>query len=170
MDNVKKQWEGDRFLNDLKKKLPSLGNALGIFWEGEAVSRVSVKTGALKDSIKHEYEITADSLIVRVGSNLEYAAIQEFGGDIKPDKAGALTIPIHPDAKNKRAPDFPDLFIVKTDTNTFLARKKGKKGIEFLFLLVKKATIPARPFIGPVLYSNADRIESIIIRALGVKR
>lgn len=145
--------------------IPSRLEAVGIFLEGEVISRVPVDSGFLKGNISHD--VNNSEKTVRVTANTEYAAIQEFGGDIRPVNAGALTIPIHKEAKNKRASDFPDLFMVKIKNKAFLARKKGKKGIEFLFVLVDQVTIPAQPYLGPSLYSNLDKITEIFAHAAG---
>lgn len=77
------------------------------------------------------------------------AAVHEYGTNIKTKEAKWLTIPINPKAKGKRARDFSGLFFYqpKGKDYAFLARKKGKKGIENLFLLMKSVKIPERAFL-----------------------
>lgn len=74
------------------------------------------------------------------------AAIHHFGGTIVPKTAGALTIPIAPEAKGKRAADFPsdELWVLKKDETKQAVLMWGSKA---LFLLVKSVEMPSRPFM-----------------------
>ena len=76
------------------------------------------------------------------------AAIHEYGCHIEAKKAQYLTVPVHPAAKGKRAADFNDLFFYEAKSGEkFLARKKGKKGIEIIYWLTKSVNIPERSFL-----------------------
>lgn len=149
--------------------IPARLEAVGIYLEGEAISRVPVDSGFLKGQIFRE--VNDSEKTVRIIANTEYAAIQEFGGDIRPVNAGALTIPIHPDAKGKSARDFSDLVLIQRKQGPPLLVRiigKGKaQRMDIMFVLVQKATIPAQPYLGPALYSNLDKITEIFAHAAG---
>lgn len=74
------------------------------------------------------------------------AAIHHFGGTIVPKTAGALTIPIAPEAKGKRAADFPkhELWVLRKNESRQAVLMWGGKA---LFLLVKSVEMPSRPFM-----------------------
>jgi len=68
------------FLGDVKealrKKRETALEAIGIFVEGEAITRCTVKTGHLKGSISHK--VVGDDTVV-IGTNVEYAIYVEKG-------------------------------------------------------------------------------------------
>lgn len=77
-----------RGIEQLQRKLGALGPAVteaarrellssGLRVVAGAKRRAPVDTGRLRNSIT--FEVTADGDVVRVGTNLEYAAFQEFG-------------------------------------------------------------------------------------------
>jgi phage gpG-like protein len=115
--------------------------------------------GALRDSIF--LRMTEDS--AQVGSNLVYAAMQEFGGVVNPVRVTKLTIPIAPEAVGRRAEDFEGLFVyVKKETGqAFLARNEGGK-LKVYFVLVDKAEIPAAPYLRPALETKRKDIKRIL--------
>jgi phage gpG-like protein len=100
----------------------------------------------------HIEELTATSLIW--GSNLQYAAVHQFGGTITPKNGKALAIPMTPEAKRSGGPrNFgKPLALVwpKNSDHGWLVEQSGKRKVRtnLHFLLVAKVTIPARPFIG----------------------
>lgn len=47
--------------------------------EGQAKQLAPVDTGRLRSSITHEVERQGEEVVGRIGSNVEYAAHQEFG-------------------------------------------------------------------------------------------
>lgn len=101
-------------------------------------------TGRLAMSITH---VAGEDFVI-VGTNIDYAAIHQFGGVIRPKKAKALTVPISDIAKGRRASEFQDLFVLKREGKPpLLVRRKGKEGIEPMYVLMKKVTIPPRPFL-----------------------
>jgi hypothetical protein len=82
------------------------------------------------------------------GEHQWLAAIHEYGCNIVAKNAKYLTVPIHPDAKGKRAGDFPELFFVQAKSGEkFLARDKGKDDMELLYWLTKSVKIPERSFL-----------------------
>jgi phage gpG-like protein len=129
--------------------------------------------GALAASITHKImKLAGLSVAGQVGTNLAYAAIHEFGGTIEPKNAKWLTIPF--EGVQGRARDY---------TDTFFRWKRGKEGQSLilfqnvkggepipLFVLVKKAEIPARPYLNPALKENEQeivkRISETLVRSL----
>lgn len=93
-------------------KLEAAATAGALLLENAAKDNAPYKTGTLKRSIDHEtIEKSKDAVFVAVGTNLEYAAIQEFGGTIESKSGGLLvfktddgewhsvpsvTVPAHP--------------------------------------------------------------------------
>lgn len=91
------------------------------------------------------------------------AAVHEFGTTIRPKTAKWLTIPLLPEAKNKRAGDFNDLFFYQTDENTaFLARKNGQGKPTNVFWLTKSVTIPERSYLRTGFDQNVNDITAKI--------
>lgn len=93
------------------------------------------------------------------------AAVHEFGTTIFPKKGEYLTIPLIPEAKNKRAADFPGLVALGLeDGDGVLARVNGKD-IQPVFALVRKVTIPERSFIrsgfDAIVDEMADKMERL---------
>lgn len=135
--------------------------AVGIFLEGEVINRVPVDSGALRDSVGFK----VDDGILYVYANMEYAAIQEFGGEITPQQKQALAVPIHPDAKQKAPRDFSDLVLIKrANRPPLLVRLIGKgkvQRMDIMFVLVKSVHIPPQPYLGPALYQNQDKIIEV---------
>ncbi len=61
----------------------------------EAKRRAPYRSGSLRRSLNMETtEKSAESASISIGTNLEYAAIQEFGGTIEPKVADALRFEI----------------------------------------------------------------------------
>lgn len=122
-------------------------------------------TGLLLASITagrgHVEELTSSHLLM--GTNLEYAAIHQHGGEIRPKKK-YLSIPLTREASRAGgASQFPrPLFVIESGTGKlFLAesktvkggknkgkRKTGKGSLLIHYLLSKGVTVPARPFLG----------------------
>lgn len=152
-----------------KKKIDAGLDLVGQFVVGQAAKKAEGQfqgLGKLAGSIFHRV-ISSDNL-VRISANTIYAAIQELGGDIKPDKAKALTVPIHPDAKGKKASDFNDLTLIKRKNGPPLLVRitgKGKKQrMDIMFVLLTKVTIPSRPYLRPAVYENKSTILKVFAK------
>lgn len=82
-------------------------------------------------------------------TQVPYAKIHEFGGEIRPTKQQALTIPL-PAAKTAsgalKAParEWGNTFIVKTKNGEAIIAQKNGNSLIPLFALKKKVTIPPR--------------------------
>lgn len=97
---------------------------------------------------------TADSTLLKI------AAVQEFGATITPKNARNLAIPLRPDMKGKSPREVDGGFFYDNGENRFIARQKGKGGLEVLFLLVPSVTIPERSFIRAGYDGNKDLLAS----------
>lgn len=138
---------------------------VGILLTGEAKSRVPIDSSALHDAIGFEVE---DS-ICYVIANKEYAAIQEFGGEITPQHAKALAVPIHSSAKGKSPRDFSDLVMIKRNGKPpllvrVIKTKGGKeKRFDIMYALVSCVHITAQPYLTPALMGNLDKIVEVFV-------
>lgn len=116
-----------------------------------------VKSGKLLRSIDCKV-IDANTILVSAGGpGVPYARIQHEGGVIRPRQAQYLTIPLCAKAAAGRARDFENTFIAKGVI--WQSNGEGKKPTA-LYLLRKKVTIPARPY----LYISEDDLEAIGIQ------
>lgn len=138
---------------------------LGVFMVSEVQIRAPRDKGQLAGSIFHE--VNKDDKSVRTIANTEYAAIQEYGGEISAKGGKALAVPIHADAEGKRPRDFSDLVMIKRKTGPPLLvriKSKGKnQRFDIMFVLVKRVNIPAQPYLGPALYDNVDRLAEVFV-------
>jgi phage gpG-like protein len=85
-----------------------------------------------------------------VFSDLEYAAIQNYGGTFGPKTAGALTVPIGMGKElpvGARARDVPGLVMIKQPGKPPLLVKPRKTRWDLYFVLVKQVTIPATYYL-----------------------
>lgn len=112
-------------------------------------------------------------LSLEVGTNLEYAALHQFGGVVKPKKAKMLALPLTREAVNYPSPrQFPRaLFFFRSrglGAKAFLAESKGqrKKKMVMHYLLLPSATIPAREFAG---FSEAflKQADEVLVEHMG---
>ena len=134
------------------------------------------RSGALEESISHEaLEETSAGLSGRVGSNMEYAEIQERGGEIHAKNAKNLTIPLEAfmTGRGIAKGSARDLIASPGDygyDGTFFSRGVllGKRGdeVEPLFVLKPSVTLPARPYAQPALDEIAPEFEASMRSAL----
>lgn len=123
----------------------------------------AVQAGGLRNSLTYEVEARGDR--VRVGTPLKYGGILHRGGEIRPVRRRALTVPISPRSYGKRAKDFGDaLFRIppkpgqEPEDLGVLAIEEGGDVVP-LFALRTKVRIPARPWalIYPEDYDYLER-------------
>lgn len=99
--------------------------------------------------------VTNDS--VSIGSNLVYANIQQEGGVVLPKRSKYLAIPVSKQGakavyarrffdQNKTGKNRP--FVHKSKRGTLVIATAGKSGFKVHFLLLKKVTVPKRPYLG----------------------
>jgi HK97 gp10 family phage protein len=122
--------------------------------------------GHLADSIGHKI-LKVGGLAVTgvVGTNLVYAAIQEFGGTVKAKNVKYLTIPW--DGVTGWAKDYKNTFVHESKAgNLIIFQRVSKDEIKPLFTLKDQIEIPPRPYLNPAIKSNERRIIEIISDAL----
>ena len=113
-----------------------------------------VRSGRLRHSLT--YRIAGR--VLTVGTNLVYAAILHFGTQaalgepIRPKRAEALTIPIAPEARGRRARDFENTFVLRRADDEpgegLIMQKLAGGGVRPLFALRQSVTIAPRPYMG----------------------
>lgn len=112
-------------------------------------------------------EISAGGEEGRIGPQVPYGAIHEFGGIIKPVKGKFLAIPL--DAAKTAAgvarggpKDFDDTFVVTSKLgNLLIAQSDGGGDITPLFALKEQVEIPARPYLGPALEEKRTKLAEM---------
>lgn len=134
------------------------------------------RTRNLSRSIHTEVVFVGEQMEVYIGTDLEYAAIQELGGVITPKEAKYLAIPLTDAARQFVSPrNFGGgelSFRPTSGGGGLLVDKNG----EAHYRLVKAVTIPAKPFLRPALEQNitaafddmAATLKSILARVTGV--
>lgn len=141
---------------------------------GQAGQRM-IDTARLINSI--HFEVSGESVFV--GTNVDYAAAQNFGGTWGPKTAKLLAIPLtraiaraYIAGKSLRD-QYPEAFIFKSgNQGLFLVRKdpkatKGsKRQLEFLFKLVPSVTIQGTHFLDRLSDQGEDDIRTYIANRL----
>lgn len=126
-----------------------------------------IDTGTLLRSIGIEVmEASADRVTVAVGTNLVYAAIHEFGGEIRARNGRFLSIPLTDEAKavpGGSPRNFPRELtpIIRGDRGTL----RDNAGIA-QYALVTHVTIPARPYLRPAFDEKKDEAVEDFVAAL----
>lgn len=118
-------------------------------------------TGKLRASISGRAEGT-DSIVV--GTNIQYAAIHQFGGIIRPRRGRMLAIPLTVEAQRAGSPrrfQRPLSPRVRGNRGVLVEQTPGGRGRAH-YALVRQVTIPARPFLG---FSPAfvEKLESLAL-------
>ncbi len=165
-------------MSDLKKALEALGEAAtgkmlaqaalagALPIQNAAKEKSPKRTRTLSRSIHTEVEKEGETLAeVVVGTDVEYAAIQEFGGTITPKNTKYLAIPLTSAAERYGSPrNYPVRLIPVI---------RGGEGVlidvvdyEAVYALKKSVTIPARPYLRPALDESVEAVKSAISRAL----
>lgn len=88
-----------------------------------------------------------------IGPNVIYAAIHEFGGIIKPKKAGGFLV-FKPSKFSNATRQ------VRGEDTEYSKREAGD------LVFAKKVTIPARPYMHPALDQETEHVQSIIANTL----
>jgi phage gpG-like protein len=120
-----------------------------------------IRTRNLSRSIHQEVaESTNERAAVDVGTNVEYAAIHEFGGTIQPKKSKYLAIPV---GTYRGSPQkYADLKLRKTAGGN-LVMVDGGGTVQYV--LKKSVTVPARPYLRPAADENHAAIENSMASA-----
>lgn len=117
----------------------------------QALARLQIRVGVLGSS---------DGELLRI------AYVQEFGMTITPKRAQNLAIPLRPSMRDKSPRDVPNTWVLESDGNRFIVRNRPPDGIDFLFLLLPRVTIPERFFIRAGYDGNKDLIAAACSRAV----
>lgn len=106
-----------------------------------------------KGLLRRSLSTVATRSDVTVGTNLAYAAIHQFGGEIRPVNSRFLSVPVTDAAREAGSPKrFPvDLSVAQTLSGQYVL--VTAEGV-VQYLLLTKVTMPARPFLG---VSDDDR-------------
>lgn len=137
----------------------------------------AVDTGSLRRSIQVDRSKLSEDLRNRVGTNLKYGRIQEFGGVVRAKSVKALPVPLTPEAKvllrrtsgSIRSLNLTpiktkkgDLLLVRMKPGRKIAQKHGggtREAWEPLFILKKSVRLPARPYLRPALAAALPRMR-----------
>lgn len=130
------------------------------------------RTGTLSRSVQVDVGglIRGSQKRVKIGTDIIYARIHEFGGTIQA-KGGGLAVPIHADAKRAsdqgRGPrDFNDLtYISRPGKPPLLVRDKGGQW-DIMYVLPKSVVMPARPVWRPTFKRELKKIKKHIKRRI----
>lgn len=114
-----------------------------------------IRTRTLSRSLDAEIsEQSATRAAVDIGTNLEYGAIHEFGGTIKPKTSRYLAIPV---GERTGSPlKYSDLKVRKTGKGN-LVLVDGSGGVQYV--LKSSVEIPARPYLRPAIDEKGDHAK-----------
>lgn len=143
-------------------------------------ARLATRTGSLKRSVRGTSVVTGDGVEIRVraggeGADLRYAAIQEYGGIIRPKTGKYLTIPVGPaltasgDSRYASARDVPGLVFVQSlkgqpllvKANDERSGKKGKLKVAagtVYFVLRTQVSIKGQHYLSDALNQVAKTV------------
>jgi phage gpG-like protein len=132
------------------------------------------RSGRLASSIRYWVKLGRNKIHAAIGSDVEYAAIHETGGIIRPKRARWLTIPF-PGAMTQnrryghvrgRARTFSDTFIKRSQRGNLIIFQDRGSEIVPLFILKKRVRIPKRPYMEPAIRARMPRMQHQIFREL----
>jgi HK97 gp10 family phage protein len=159
-------------LPELKKQLSKMSDAIAadalakaatagaLPIQNSAKDKAPKKKRVLSRSIHTEVtESDRDHATVEIGTDVVYAAIQEFGGTITPKHAAHLAIPMTDRAASYPPRSFPGKLHVQ---GKCLADEMGQPQ----YALATSVTLPAQPYLRPALDENKDRFSEDAGKAL----
>jgi phage gpG-like protein len=131
-----------------------------------------VRSGRLRSSISHRLEQIGQDLTARVGTNLVYARIHEFGGTITAKRAANLAIPTGIARTPAGVPRYTARQLIANPgvggfTRTFFRHHKlygvtrGGR-VRAAFILKKSVTIPQRSYMRTALREKQQEIVQTI--------
>jgi len=132
------------------------------------LNTTGLATGTLSRSIHTEpsEDNTPDRVFVETGTNVEYAAIHEFGGTIVPKKAKFLTIPLTDAARNAEGGrNYPGKLHPVINASGQGGVLRDEAGVA-QFALTKRVNMPARPYLRPAFDEHKDEAIADFIGAL----
>jgi phage gpG-like protein len=118
-----------------------------------------VDTGRLRQSIATSMEI--ENLRGRIGTNVEYAAIHEYGGQTRPHKISA----VHAGSLMFPNPGF--IGPLRLTKSGKLAKRQTAGSLIFLQSVNHPgSTMPARPYMRPALAESREEIVALMRQGL----
>lgn len=136
---------------------------------------LNVRTNRLRGSISSRVIQTKDNIVgivgsgVRQGDRVPYANIHETGGTIRPKNSRWLTIPLKAaktkggDLRGISARDFPNTFVRIHSAERGTIYQRQGNAVVALFLLRKKAVIPARRYMSRTLEQIQPKVMEILM-------
>ncbi len=135
-----------------------------------------VRSGRLRSSITHRVAQEGDDTVARVGTNVIYAKIHEYGGTITPKNAQYLTIPLPvaltaAGVARYRARDLisqPSLggFKATFFRNHVLYGKYPSGRVVPVFVLKKSVRIPERSYMRSSLREKAREVILMVFKTI----
>lgn len=120
-----------------------------------------IRTRTLSRSVHQEVtEETDDHAAVDVGTDLEYAAVHEFGGTIQAKSGKYLAIPVGSYTGSPRK--HGDLKLRKTAAGNLVMLDPS--GI-VQYVLKRSVEIPARPYMRPAADENNEKVKEVMARS-----
>lgn len=111
-------------------------------------ARTRGRSGALMNSIRMARVDNSSVMVTAGGNGVPYAAIHEHGGVVKPVNVNWLTIPRFPKYVGRRAREFALHFEQRKNSKVAWLVDDHRN---YAYLLVKRVTIPARPYLEPAV-------------------
>lgn len=149
---------------------------------GKSVGRLSARFGrTARGNLARSWQAEPATIVKgavhgRLYSNHPGARILEGGDTIRPKKAGALAIPIHPLADRKTPADFTraskgnpygGTSLIKTARGVFIILNERRK-TTFLFILKKSVTIPPHRYITNAVADATPEIDEVIRKGIQI--
>jgi HK97 gp10 family phage protein len=120
-----------------------------------------MRTRTLSRSVHIEItESSAEQATVEIGTNLEYAAIHEFGGTITPKSSKYLAIPVGNYIGSPR--NHADLKLRKTGAGN-LVMVDGNGAVQYV--LKQSVTIQAKPYLRPAFDEKQEEAQNAMADA-----
>ncbi len=140
---------------------------------GEALQ---VRSGRLRNSISYRLEQDRGDMVAKVGTNILYARIQEFGGTITPKRAQYLTIPTAISKTPAGVARYTARQLIANPSlggfvRTFFRHHKlfgvtSTGQVRAAFILKTSVTIPAHGYIRASINAKRDAILKILVDSL----
>jgi phage gpG-like protein len=133
-------------------------------------SPLQVQTGTLRASYSSRVFNVSSGVRGVVGSPVQYAAIHEHGGRITPKRARALTVPIAPETKRRKASDFPGMFVWKHhegEGGAYLVLPTPGGGFKLMFQLRRSVFIPPRRYVSQALRTTGPKVVALVGNKIG---
>jgi len=162
-----------RLSQDLKTEMSTATEMLRDYVIADKLSGnpLKVRSGRLRDSITSDVIATDDQATGVIATDVIYARIQEFGGQIRARNAANLTIPLAAVLSGDGEARFTARDLISNPalggfTGTFVRKQilfgKGPKGaITPLFKLQPTVELPARSFFGSALSEKRNDILDV---------